>query len=108
MFLLILFLLLFVPITLFCIAVLLLPTLLCLSLGVSTVMLGIAGLSAAFTSFSVIADILLVLGCALVVLALGLLLVWTFIWFVFGAIPGLVRGVIALGRKLCCKEVEVS
>ena len=54
-----------------------------------------------------IADILLVLGCALVVLALGLLLAWTFIWFIGGAIPGLIRGVSALRRKWCYKEVEV-
>ncbi len=107
-FLLILFILFAVPITLVCILILLLPTLLCLSLAFSGIMLGISGLTAAFTSFSVIADILLILGCALVVLALGILLAWTFIWFVFGAIPGLVRGVISLGRRLCTKEVEVS
>ncbi len=107
-FLLVLFLLLAIPLTLVCILILLLPTLLCLALAFSAVALGIAGLTAAFTSFSVIADILLVLGCALVVLALGLLLAWTFIWFVFGAIPGLIRGVISLGRRLCTKEVEVQ
>ena len=107
-FLLILYILLAIPVTLLGIAVLLVPTALCLGLAVSAITLGIAGLGAAFGSFSVIADILLVLGCALVVLALGLLLVWTFIWFVFGAIPGLIRGVIRLGRKLCYKEVEVS
>ena len=107
-FLLVLFLILAIPITLVCILILLLPTLLCLALAFSAIALGIAGLSAAFTSFSVIADILLVLGCALVVLALGLLLAWTFIWFVFGAIPGLIRGVISLGRRLCTKEVEVQ
>ena len=106
--LLILFLLLAIPITLLCIGILLLPTLLCLSLAIMTVFLGIEGLGAAFGSFSVFADILLVLGCALVLLALGLLLFWTFIWFVGGAIPALIRGVIALGRKWCYKEVPVS
>ena len=56
---------------------------------------------------SVFADILLVLGCALVALALGLLLAWTFVWFIGGAIPALIRGIFALGRKWCYKEVEV-
>ena len=107
-FLLILYILLAVPVTLLCIAILLAPTLLSLSLAFSAITLGAAGLGAAFGSFSVIADILLVLGIALVVLALGVLLAWTFIWFVFGAIPGLIRGVIKLGRKWCYKEVEVQ
>lgn len=106
-FLLILYILLAIPVTLLGVAILLIPTLFCLSMAFSAITLGIAGLGAAFGSFSVIADILLVLGCTLVVLALGVLLAWTFIWFVFGAIPGLIRGVIRLGRRLCYKEVEV-
>ena len=107
-FLLILFILLAVPITLLGIAILLLPTLLFLALAAAAIGLGVSGLLAAFGSFSVFADILLVLGCALVALALGLLLAWTFIWFIGGAIPGLIRGVFALGRKWCYKEVEVQ
>ncbi len=106
-FLLIVFLLFAIPITLLGIALLLLPTLLCLAAGIAAIGLGTSGLVAAFGSFSVFADILLVLGCALVALALGLLLAWTFIWFIGGAIPALVRGVAALSRKWCYKEVEV-
>ena len=106
-FLLLVFLLFAIPITLLGIALLLLPTLLSLAAGAAAIGLGTSGLVAAFGSFSVFADILLVLGCALVALALGLLLAWTFIWFIGGAIPALVRGVAALSRKWCYKEVEV-
>lgn len=106
-FLLLVFLLFAIPITLLGIALLLLPALLSLAAGAAAIGLGTSGLVAAFGSFSVFADILLVLGCALVALALGLLLAWTFIWFIGGAIPALVRGVAALSRKWCYKEVEV-
>ena len=106
-FLLIVFLLFAIPITLLGIALLLLPTLLSLAAGFAAIGLGASGLVTAFSSFSVFADILLVLGCALVALAVGLLLAWTFIWFIGGAIPGLIRGVSALRRKWCYKEVEV-
>jgi len=66
---------------------------------------GISGLVAAF-GFSVFADILLVFGLALAAAAIGLLLLWTFIWLLAGAIPGVIRGIIGLGRKLCYKEVS--
>ena len=56
--------------------------------------------------FSVFADILLVFGLALAAAAIGLLLLWTFIWFLAGAIPGVIRGIVGLGRKLCYKEVS--
>ena len=106
-FLLILYILFAIPIALLGIGILLLPTLLCLALAAAALSLGVSGLLAAFGSFSVFADILLVLGCALVALALGLLLAWTFVWFIGGAIPALIRGIFALGRKWCYKEVEV-
>ena len=38
-------------------------------------------------------------------LALAILFLWTSIWFLFGAIPGIVRGIIELGREWCYKEV---
>ena len=37
--------------------------------------------------------------------AIGLLLFWVFIWLLFWGIPALVRGICALARKLCYKEV---
>ena len=60
---------------------------------------------AAFSGFPVFADILIVLGCAIILLALGLLFLWLFIWFVGAVIGGLIRWVIQLGGKWCYKEV---
>jgi len=78
-----------------------------LTLGMAAVFgcVGISGLIAAF-SFSVFADILVVFGLSLAAAAIGLLLAWTFIWLLIGAIPGFIRWVCALARKLCYKEVS--
>ena len=105
--LLILFILIAAPITLLLVGLLLLPAALCLGLAAAGLCLGFSGLVAAFTSFPVFADILLVFGLALVLAALGLLLFWCFVWFLAGAIPGLIRGVCGLARKLCYREVAV-
>ena len=66
---------------------------------------GCAGLIAAFGGFPVFADILIVLGCAIIALALGLLFLWLFIWFVGAVIGGLIRWVVQLGSQWCYKEV---
>ena len=41
----------------------------------------------------------------LILLALGLLLLWLFVWLIGGAIVGLIHGAISLGGKWCYKEV---
>lgn len=106
--LLILFLIVAVPLTLACIALLLVPAALALSVAVAAGYLGFTGITATFGSFTVFADILLVFGCTLIVLALGLLFLWIFIWMLGGVIPALIRGVSALARKWCYKEVPVQ
>jgi hypothetical protein len=106
--LLILFLIVAVPVTLLCIALLLVPAALALSLAVAAGYLGFTGIGATFGSFTVFADILLVFGCTLIVLALGLLFLWIFIWLLGGVIPALIRGVSALAHKWCYKEVPVQ
>ena len=53
------------------------------------------------SSFGVIAGILGLFSL------IGLLLLWLFIWFLGGAIPGVIRGACRLGRKLCYREVPV-
>ena len=106
-FLLILYVLVAVPVTLLGIALLLIPTVLALGLAVAVIVLGSAALVSAFSGFPRLADILIVLGTALVVLALGLLLLWLFVWFIGGAIGGLIRSMIELGRKWCFVEVPV-
>lgn len=104
-FLLILYVILAVPVTLAGVVLLLVPTLLSLVLAIGVVGLGSVTLVAAFSGFAVFADILVILGAALVVLALGLLFLWLFVWFIGGAIVGLIRGVLELGRRWCYKEV---
>lgn len=103
--LLVLFVLIALPLTLLAVALLLIPTLLSLLLAAGMIGSGCAGLVAAFSGFAVLADILVVLGCAIIALALGLLFLWLFIWFVGGAIGGLIRSVIRLGGSWCYKEV---
>ena len=103
--LLVLFALLALPLTLLAVAVLLIPTLLSLILAAAMIAAGCAGLVAAIGGFPVLADILVVVGCAIIALALGLLFLWLFIWFVGTAIGGLIRSVIRLGGSWCYKEV---
>ena len=105
--LLILFILIAVPVSLACIALLLVPALLLLGLAVAAFCSGISGLIAAFTSFSVFADMLLVFGLSLSLSAIGLLLFWLFLWMLVGVIPGFVRWVCRLAQSLCYKEVVV-
>ncbi len=105
--LLILYVLLAVPVTLLGIGILLMPTAMSLALAVSIISGGSATLIGAFSGFPVFADLMVVLGSAIVLLALGLLCLWLFVWFIGGAMAGLVRGVIALGRRWCFEEVPV-
>ena len=103
--LLILFILLAIPVCLLLIGLLLALAAACVCLAAGLLFTGFNGLTAAFTSFSVFADILLVFGAALVLSAVGLLFFWLFLRLLFSGIPGVVRGALALGRKWCYKEV---
>jgi len=105
-FLLILFVLFAVPITLAGVVLLLIPTVLFLALAAACIVAGAAVLVAAFSGFQILADFLLLFGTAVVLLALGLLALWLFIWFIGGAIAGLMSGVIGLGQSWCYKEVS--
>ena len=60
----------------------------------------------AFGSFAIFADILVVMGTGLILLALGLLFFWLFVWFIGGAIAGFINGVIKLGDKFSSREVS--
>ena len=95
-----------IPLTLAAIAVLLVPAVLFLGLSVAAIICGAVVVSTAFNGFAVFADIMVLLGGALVLFALGLLFLWTSIWFVGGAIVALVHGVAALCDKWCYKEVQ--
>ena len=103
--LLILFIIVAIPLGLLVLGLILSAALFTLSMAAVFGFVGISGLIAAF-GFTVFADILLVFGLSLASTAIGLLLAWTFIWLLIGAIPGFIRRVVALGRKLCYKEVS--
>ena len=105
-FLLILFVLLAVPITLAGVVLLLVPTLLVLALAAACIVAGAAVLVAAFSGFQILADFLLLCRAAVGLRALALLARWLFVWFIGGAIAGLISGVIGLGQSWCYKEVS--
>lgn len=103
--LLVLYTILAVPVVLLCVALLLIPTLLCLAVSALAVMVGCAALISAFGAFTMFSDMMVVLGAAMLTLALGLLFLWFFVWLIGGAIAGLINAVIKLGGKWCYKEV---
>ena len=107
-FLLILYIIFAIPLGILGVAALLVPTLLSLSLAICFVSAGVLVLTAAFGGFAIFADLMVILGLAIILLALGLLLTWLFIWFIGGAIVGLIRGLCHLGGKWCYKEVPVQ
>ena len=106
-FLLILYILLAVPVGLLGILLLIVPTLLFLVLAGLIITGGVMAVTSAFGSgIAVFADIMVIIGMAFILLALGLLTLWIAVWLVGGAMVGLVRGLIHLGGKWCYKEVE--
>ena len=106
--LLILYIIFAIPLGLIGILLLLIPAFVSLSLAITAGFLGINGFAATFTGFAVLADILVVAGVSLILLALALLFLWLFVWFVGGAIVGLIHGLCVLGGKWCYKEVAVQ
>ena len=106
-FLLILYILLAVPVGLLGILLLIVPTLLFLVLAGLIIAGGVMAVTSAFGGgIAVFADIMVIIGMAFILLALGLLALWIAVWLVGGAMVGLVRGLIHLGGKWCYKEVE--
>ena len=103
-FLLILYLIVSVPLTAIGIIILLIPALLFLALSIAVVIIGSKAMAAAFGGFAVFSDVMVVLGASLVIMALGLILFWIFVWFIGGAIAGLINAVIRLGGKICYGE----
>ena len=95
-FLLILYILFAIPLTLCAVVVLLIPALLFLVLSVAAIICGVVLVSTIISNIAAMAllsDIMVLLGVALV------------IWFIGGAIVGVVHGVAALCEKWCYREV---
>ncbi len=104
--LLILFLLIFIPLGLLGIICLIGFAAAALACGAAACALGIFGVRAALTGFPIVADIIIILGAALISLALGLLFFWIFIWLLFSVIPGLIKEIAGLGKRWYLKEVD--
>ncbi len=106
--LLILFLLIFIPLGLLGIVCLIGFAAVALACGAAACALGIFGVRAALTGFPIVADIIIILGAALISLALGLLFFWIFIWLLFSVIPGLIKEIAGLGKRWYLKEVDAE
>lgn len=76
--------------------------------GLLGLKVGFELLAFTFSGMQVFADVLICLGVTLGVLALGVLVTWLGIWLIIVSVPGLIRGIIKLGKKLCVKEVEID
>ena len=90
------------------IAILAILVALCVSLSFGMIALGSILVISAFSGFAVLADILLLLGAAIIALALGLLLLWLGIWLIAEVMAGLIRSIGSLYREWCYKEVPAA
>lgn len=106
--LLILYILLAIPLGLICLAVLLIPALVCLAVSAACIAVAVIAVTSALGSFPKIANLLVALGAALILLAVGLVFLMLFIWFLGGAIGGMISGLVSLGDKWCYKEVPAE
>ena len=90
------------------IAILAILVALCVSLSFGMIALGSILVISAFSGFAVLADIMLLLGAAIIALALGLLLLWIGIWLIAEVMAGLIRSIGSLYREWCYKEVPAA
>ena len=78
------------------------------AIGVAAVAAGVGLIGTAFIGLSVVADMLILLGGGASVFAVALVLLWFSIWFFIQVTIGWIRALIRLGKRWCCKEVEVA
>ena len=89
-------------------AVLLVLNLCFFAIGVAAVAAGVGLIGTAFIGLSVVADMLVLLGGGASVFAVALVLLWFSIWFFIQVTIGWIRALVRLGKRWCCKEVEVA
>lgn len=106
--LLILFLIVAIPLGLIGTVLLLIPALASLAAAAACITVAVLAISSSLVSFPKIANLLVALGAALILLAVGLVFLMLFIWFLGGAIGGMINGLITLGSKWCYKEVPAE
>ena len=107
-FLLILYIIVSVPVGLVLLLLMLGIELCILCVGLAGLRVGFELVAFTFSGMSVFADVLLCFGATLGALALGVLVTWLGLWLIIVSVPGLVRGIVKLGKKLCVKEVETD
>lgn len=106
--LLILYILLAIPLGLIALVILLIPALVSLAAAIVCITVAVLAVTSALGSFPKIANLLVALGAALILLAVGLVFLMLFVWFLGGAIGGMINGLITLGGKWCYKEVPAE
>ena len=106
--LLILYLIFAIPLGLIATLVLLVPALASLAAAAACIVVAVLAISSSLVSFPKIANLLVALGAALILLAVGLVFLMLFIWFLGGAIGGIINGLINLGSNWCFKEVPAE
>ena len=97
-----------VPVTLALLVLLALLAAVCLGLSLGLIALGTVLILSAFSGFAVLADIMLLLGAAIVSMALGLLFLWLTFVLISEVMVGLVNAVRELAEKWCSKEVPAA
>jgi len=79
-----------------------------LGLGILFGFVALKGFALVITGMTVFADILVVVGGAAVLLALAIFFIWLAVWLILAAYRAVVRGLKALGIRLCVKEVVIN
>ena len=106
--LLILYLIFAIPVGVVLVAAAIVLGLLLLAFGVGLIAAALKIAGFAFSMFNIFADIMLCAGASLIAFAVALVIIWLGIIMFAKAIGGIVRGLKALGRSICVKEVSVN
>lgn len=67
---------------------------------------GVMIVRVALSGVAVTADLMLIIGAALVAFGVGILLLWIGVWLIVAGFKALIGGIVNLGRKICVKEAE--
>lgn len=76
--------------------------------GIAAVRIGVELVAFTFSGMTLFADIMICFGITVAVLAVALLLIWLAMWFIGVTVPGVVRGLTALGRRISVREVKTD
>ena len=104
--LLILYLIFAIPLGLIALVLLAAVTLTVLGFAAAVMGAGVLLVTFSLSGISVAADMILVIGAAIIAFAVGILLLWTAFWLILSAFKALIGGIIKLGRRVCVKEAD--